>query len=73
MPADERATWIEFYKLYPFDDFHRYQRPAAFIRSGMAGSYEAGLDFLAPEPTMVGLSAADVSMMRAMGFNRKGV
>jgi hypothetical protein len=73
MTADEFNSWVEFYKLFPFDDLHRYYRPAALVRSGMAGKYEDALEFLQPEPLNEGLIQSDVSIMRAMGFARKGV
>lgn len=72
MTADERASWIEYYKLFPFDDLHRYHRPAAFIRSGLVGKFEDALEFLQPEPMNEGLIQSDLSIMRAMGFTRKG-
>lgn len=72
MSEPEAKSWVEFYRLFPFDDLHRYHRPAALIRSGMAGRFEDALEFLQPEPMNAGLIESDVSIMRAMGFTRKG-
>lgn len=44
-----------FFSLYPFDDLHRYHRPAALIFSAQAGkqqpqAFASALDVLAPKP-----------------------
>lgn len=72
MTEPEAQAWVEFYRLFPFDDLHRYHRPAALMRSGLAGKFEDALEFLQPEPANVGLIASDVSIMRTLGFARKG-
>lgn len=38
MSRAEFERWFEFYKLQPFDDRHRYQRPAAWIAMAMNGT-----------------------------------
>lgn len=76
MGQDEFLEWVEFYKLYPFDDLHRYHRPAALIATASASprgtALEASLDWLQPEPRNAGLIPSDISTMRAFGFKRKG-
>jgi len=72
MGRAEFEAWIEFYKQNPFDDLHRFHRPAALIaaRSGQS-AVEIGelMDWLAPEPVPDGLTAADVATMKAFGIN----
>ena len=54
--TDEELTyWREFYRLYPFDDLHRYHRPAALVFSGHAGkeaptAFESAIETLSPKP-----------------------
>jgi len=31
MSQQEFTMWTEFYKLYPFDNYHVHQRPAAML------------------------------------------
>jgi hypothetical protein len=59
MPDDERSSWIEFYTLYPFDDEHRYYRPAALIKANSDEGFTKLLRFLQPDPTAAHLSAVD--------------
>jgi hypothetical protein len=58
--------------MYPFDDFHRFHRPAALLSVSMAGGdVQDRLDWLAPDPAEAGMSAADrrtVRAMRALGI-----
>lgn len=78
MDQAELLEWVEFYKLFPFDDLHRFHRPAALVATAGAAPKDrmkavaASVDWLQPEPTLTGLSSVDVDMMRLMGFNRKG-
>lgn len=49
MSRVEFLRWGEFYKLYPFDDFHRYHRPAALVASSFGGGdLRARLEWLFP-------------------------
>ena len=70
MPQAEYARWAEFYRLYPFDDLHRYHRPAALVASRQSGKLQEMMDWLAPEPSTASLNDADINTMRAMGFAR---
>ncbi|VVE68871.1 hypothetical protein PAN31117_03104 [Pandoraea anapnoica] len=45
MGDQEFQRWAEFYQAWPFDDYHRFHRPAALI----AGAMASGDD---PEDTM---------------------
>jgi hypothetical protein len=74
VPSEFRA-WHEFYKLAPFDDMHRYHRPAALIaRSIGGGDIKPLLEWLAPTPesrkeaAMGGLSEEDMKTLAAFGF-----
>lgn len=69
MPQAEFQRWIEFYKHFPFDDLHRYHRPAALIASRWGGDVQPLLEWLQPD----GMNEADKRTMRALGFTRKGV
>lgn len=78
MGLDEVLAWQEFARQFPFDDLHRFHRPAAFIGTQNAAPEKrnaaviASLDWLQPEPTLQGLPDADTAIIRLMGFNRKG-
>lgn len=37
MTAEELESWREFYIRWPFDDLHRFHRPAALVSVSMAG------------------------------------
>jgi hypothetical protein len=61
--------WREFYKLYPFDDRHRFYRPAALISSSLGGGkLEDRLEYLQPEPTAWDLTSADKNIFAALGI-----
>lgn len=70
MSQAEFQRWVEFYTLYPFDDQHRYHRPAALIASRWGGDLQPLLDWLSPDPGMAEMTEADVKTMRALGFTR---
>lgn len=47
--------WREFFARYPFDDLHRYHRPASLVYSaqfpkGGSQAFTAALDLLSPKP-----------------------
>jgi hypothetical protein len=69
MTQKEFQDWMEFYRNHPFDDLHRYHRPAALVSVSMAGGdIKERLEWLAPEPVPDGLSDADARTMRALGI-----
>lgn len=69
--AEEFAAWVAFYRLHPFDDHHRYYRPAALVARSMTGEkLDDLLEWLdrpiTPPPSRY--SAADLETMRAFGM-----
>jgi hypothetical protein len=49
MPRREFEAWREFYVLYPFDDLHRYHRPAALVSVSLGGGdLQQRIDWLQP-------------------------
>ena len=67
MSRSEFLAWAQFYKLFPFDDFHRFHRPAAMIASAVGGgSMAERLDWLQP-PTH-DYNSADLATLRAFGI-----
>ena len=71
MSQREFASWIEFFKLYPFDDVHRYHRPAVAMVGAFGGkkAADAAMDWLAPDPVPPDLSPVDAEIMRAFGVS----
>lgn len=73
MAQPEFLTWIEYFKLFPFDDYHRYFRPAALVAHSMrGGEIQPLLDFLEPDRSSADISEADMNTLRAFGFTGKG-
>ena len=68
MPAADTDGFRAFFELYPFDDLHRYHRPAALVTSAFGGKYEDRLAFLAPSPMDPSLTDADRDVSKALGF-----
>jgi hypothetical protein len=69
MTQAEYNNWIAFYRSYPFDDLHRYHRPAALVSVSMGGGdVKDRLEWLAPEPVPDGLNEADVRTIKAFGL-----
>lgn len=62
----EFKAWVAFYQMYPFDDMHRYHRPAAAVAAAFGGKYQEFIDFLSPDPVPPGMTQADYNTMRAM-------
>ena len=72
MTQAEYRNWIAFYRNHPFDDLHRYHRPAALVSVSMGGGdVKERIDWLSPEPIADGLGAADAATMKAFGFSGK--
>jgi hypothetical protein len=75
MSALEFRAWAEYYEAHPFDDLHRFHRPAALVASSFGGrKFDDALQFLAPElPALVepspgfAYSAADIATFKAFG------
>jgi len=71
MSRSEFMSWAAFYKLHPFDDLHRYHRPAAMVASAMGGgSISDRLEWLHPQPKPHAAehTSADVATLRAFGI-----
>lgn len=67
----ELQGWREFYRLYPFDDYHRFHRPAALIASAdakdRASAVNAHLDWLQPKPLVPDFNDIDLKTIAALG------
>lgn len=73
MSLPEFAAWQEFYMRYPFDDYHRFHRPAAMVAVALGGgSLMDRLDWLQPERAGDELTDADRVTMQAFGYRKKG-
>ncbi len=74
MSHAEFLSWADFYRRWPFDDFHRFHRPAALIAHSMGGGGQEALrqrlDWLAP---LAGgdYTDADRDLFRAAGVNMR--
>lgn len=69
MTQAEALDWIEFYRLFPFDDMHRYHRPAALVARQMGGAEVSDLlEWLQPNPALAKFSAADRAALKAFGI-----
>ncbi len=81
MSQREFVSWQKFYRSHPFDDAHRYHRPAALIAGSFGGGGQKAmqdrLEWLrneqrpavaeVPAPVRPGqLSEADINTMRAL-------
>ena len=68
MSRSEFIRWQAFYALFPFDDLHRYHRPAVLVASAMSGDTDTmrdRLQWLQPDPRTEGMSDADLNTFRA--------
>ena len=68
----ELEGWREFYRLYPFDDYHRFHRPAALIAGMQSSSAQqainAHLKWLQPEPVIAEFGDIDMKTLKAFGL-----
>lgn len=73
MTQVEFERWQAYFIQHPFDDHHRYHRPAVLVSQSMAGGdVQQKFDFLTPpfedDPEEVdGLSSADIKTIIALG------
>ena len=65
LSPDEYAAWLVFFRLYPFDDFHRFHRPAALMSASMSGELDEKLQWL--QPSRATPADTDLSVFRALG------
>lgn len=69
MPQREFQDWCAFYRRWPFDDMHRYHRPAALVSMSLGGGdIQERLDWLQPPAWAATYSSADLRTMRAFGL-----
>ena len=69
MSPQEFHAWAEFYKLHPFDDLHRYHRPAAMVSASMGGGdVSERVDWLENSRRPHEYSSADMNTLKAFGF-----
>jgi hypothetical protein len=53
MTPAEFESWRAFYRLFPFDDEHRYYRPAAMVSVSLSGGdFQSRVDLLQPPPEL---------------------
>ena len=71
MSMAEFRSWGEFYERWPFDDKHRYYRPAALVAGAFGGNSEsamrARLEWLQPSGR-VPANDADAALYAAAGM-----
>lgn len=72
MAQVEFQAWVAFYRQQPFDDLHRYHRPAAAIAASMNGNLDCTLQYLAPEPVPEGYTEAELNTFKAFGMKPPG-
>lgn len=73
MSRREFIDWIAFHRQWPFDDAHRYHRPAALIATKIAGGdVQQLLDWLQPPEVPEEMSDVDLSVLRAFGIKHFG-
>lgn len=69
MSEVEFRSWVEFYKLSPFDDLHRFHRPAALIaRSFSGGEISDLIEWLHPRPQSKEWNQSDINTFKAFGI-----
>lgn len=72
MSRVEFQRWMDFYEHAPFDDLHRYHRPAALVSQSLAGGkIDERLEWLEDDRSQ-DMGDADMNTIRAFGFKRKG-
>ena len=74
MSQAEFERWFSFYQMHPFDDLHRYHRPAALIAKSMSGGdMEQMLEWLHPmysESNDIEYSEEDLQTFKALGMKK---
>lgn len=74
MSQAEFERWFDFYRMHPFDDLHRYHRPAALVARTMSGGdIEQMMEWLHPkynESNESGYSEQDLQTFKALGLEK---
>lgn len=72
MSEDEFDAWAEYYRRWPFDDYHRFHRPAALVAQIAGGMKDTDglLQWLQPDdtPQKRPRSQADEAIWRGAGW-----
>lgn len=68
MTHAEFCRWQDFYMQNPFDDLHRYHRPAALISCSMAGGDFGEKVKMLENDSTVKISDADLNTFKAFGI-----
>lgn len=72
MSQAEFQRWFDFYQMHPFDDLHRFHRPAALVAKSMSGGdIENMIEWLHPQYNNVEdseFSEADMNTFKAFGI-----
>lgn len=64
--------WIEHFRHEPFDDLHRFYRPAALIAASFGGGAVSELqEWLQPDVASAELSEVDIALLKALNVKRK--
>lgn len=69
MTQVEFDRWRHFYVQQPFDDVHRFHRPAALVAASFGGDLKRCLDFLT-RPIQTAEEDADEVTLRAFGLGK---
>ncbi|OMG88009.1 hypothetical protein [Achromobacter xylosoxidans] len=69
MTQMEFERWRHFYVLHPFDDLHRFHRPAALVATSFGGELKPRLDFLT-RPIQTAEEDADEVTLKAFGLGK---
>lgn len=73
MSQAEFERWFDFYQMHPFDDLHRFHRPAALISKSMNGAdIENLIEWLHPQYSTVEdeYSDEDMQTFKALGLKK---
>lgn len=57
--------------MHPFDDLHRFHRPAALLAAVKGYSMETAIDYLHPPNRVDNIDEVGLSVMRALGIKRR--
>lgn len=69
MTQREFRDWMTFYRAHPFDDMHRFHRPAALVAQSMrGGQIQPLLDWLHPPEWAEDFAQSDINTLRALGI-----
>lgn len=74
MSQSEFEAWEQYYMMSPFDDLHRYHRPAALVaRSMSSGKIGDMIEWLENAQPSSELSDADLATLKAFGLSQRSM